>query len=52
VTSALVGASSVEQLDMNLDALDGPDFTEEQLAEIDRDAVDSDINLWAAQTQD
>ena len=47
VTSALIGASSVEQLDINLDALGGPPFTEEELTAIDRDAVDSGINLWA-----
>jgi L-glyceraldehyde 3-phosphate reductase len=48
VTSALIGASSVEQLEANLAALDGPPFTDEELAEIDRYAVDSGIDLWAA----
>jgi L-glyceraldehyde 3-phosphate reductase len=52
VTSAVIGASSVEQLDTNLDALSGPDFTREELDAIDRDAVDSGINLWAKQTED
>jgi L-glyceraldehyde 3-phosphate reductase len=52
VTSAVIGASSVEQLDTNLDALDGPAFTDDELALIDRHAVDSGINLWAAQTTD
>ena len=47
VTSAVIGASSVEQLDTNLDALDGPALTEEELASIDQYAVDSGINLWA-----
>ena len=48
VTSAVIGASSVEQLDTNLDALDGPPLTDEELAAIDQDAVDSGaINLWA-----
>jgi len=47
VTSALVGASSVRQLDDNLDALNNLDFTEEELAEIDRHAVDLGINIWA-----
>jgi L-glyceraldehyde 3-phosphate reductase len=47
VTSALVGASSVRQLDDNLDALSNLDFTEEELAEIDRHAVDLGINIWA-----
>jgi L-glyceraldehyde 3-phosphate reductase len=52
VTSAVIGASSVEQLDTNLDALAGPPITDEELAAIDRDAVESGINLWAAQTAD
>jgi L-glyceraldehyde 3-phosphate reductase len=52
VTSAVIGASSVEQLDINLDALDGPPFTDEELAAIDRDAVEAGVNLWAAQTED
>jgi L-glyceraldehyde 3-phosphate reductase len=52
VTSALIGASSVEQLDMNLDALAGPPLTDDVLAAIDQDAVDAGINLWAAQTTD
>src|SRR6476660_2099283 len=47
VTSAVIGASSVEQLDTNLDALDAPPLTDDELAEIDRHAVDSGINLWA-----
>ncbi|MFS2295355.1 MAG: L-glyceraldehyde 3-phosphate reductase [Actinomadura sp.] len=48
VTSALIGASSVAQLEENLAALDRPDFTEDELAEIDRYAVDAGINIWAA----
>ncbi len=52
VTSAVIGASSVEQLDTNLDALDGPPLTDEELARIDEDAVDSGINLWAGATED
>jgi len=47
VTSAVIGASSVEQLDTNLDALNFPHFTEQELAEIDRYAVESGVNLWA-----
>ena len=46
VTSAVIGASSVEQLDTNLDALDGPPLTDDELTEIDRHAVESGINLW------
>jgi L-glyceraldehyde 3-phosphate reductase len=49
VTSTLVGASSVAQLEMNLGALDKADFADDELAEIDRYASsDSAINLWAA----
>ncbi|GAA2136474.1 L-glyceraldehyde 3-phosphate reductase [Nocardioides koreensis] len=47
VTSAVIGASSVEQLDTNLDALAFPPLSEDELAAIDKDAVDSGINLWA-----
>jgi L-glyceraldehyde 3-phosphate reductase len=47
VTSALIGASSVAQLEMNVAALDRLDFTEHELAEIDRFATESDINIWA-----
>ncbi|MGH3371080.1 MAG: aldo/keto reductase, partial [Nocardioidaceae bacterium] len=52
VTSVVVGTSSVEQLDTNLDALAGPGFTDEEIAAIDQDAVDAGINLWAGQTED
>lgn len=52
VTSAVIGASSVEQLDTNLDALDGPPLTDDELAAIDRHAVESGINLWAKQTEE
>jgi L-glyceraldehyde 3-phosphate reductase len=48
ITSALAGASSVEQLEANVAALERMDFTDEELAEIDRHATDSGINLWAA----
>jgi L-glyceraldehyde 3-phosphate reductase len=47
VTSALVGASSVGQLEANIAALDDLEFTDEELAEIDRYATESDINIWA-----
>jgi L-glyceraldehyde 3-phosphate reductase len=50
VTSAVIGASSVEQLDTNLDAIGGPAFTSEELRAIDDDAVEAGINLWAKQT--
>jgi L-glyceraldehyde 3-phosphate reductase len=47
VTSALVGASSVEQLEQNLVALDKLDFSAAELKEIDRYATDGGINIWA-----
>ena len=47
ITSALVGASSVEQLEANVAALDSLDFTSDELEEIDRYATEADINLWA-----
>ena len=46
VTSALLGASSVAQLEDNVAALDRLDFGEDELAEIDRHATDAGINLW------
>jgi L-glyceraldehyde 3-phosphate reductase len=52
VTSLVIGASSVEQLDTNLDALDGPPLTQEDLDEIDKYAIESGVNLWAEQTQE
>ena len=46
ITSVLVGASSVTQLDQNLDALQNLQFTPEDLAEIDKYAVEGNIDLW------
>ena len=46
VTSALIGASSVEQLEDNVAALAGLGFSDEELAAIDRHATDSGINIW------
>ena len=51
VTSALLGVSSVAQLDENLAALDHLDFSAAELEEIDRLATDSGINLWAASSE-
>ncbi|MBX6385471.1 MAG: L-glyceraldehyde 3-phosphate reductase [Microbispora sp.] len=48
VTSVLIGASSVEQLDDSLDAINRLDFTQDELDAIDKDAVECGINLWAA----
>ena len=47
VTSALIGASSVNQLDDSLDSLKNLAFTDEELAEIDQFAVDMGVNIWA-----
>jgi L-glyceraldehyde 3-phosphate reductase len=47
VTSALIGASSVGQLEDSLGALERLDFTDDELAEIDRHATDAGLNLWA-----
>jgi L-glyceraldehyde 3-phosphate reductase len=47
VTSALIGASSVAQLEANVAALEGAPFTEEELAALDAHAVDLGINIWA-----
>jgi L-glyceraldehyde 3-phosphate reductase len=52
VTSALAGASSVEQLETNVAALERMDFTDDELAEIDKHATDSGINLWAASSSE
>ena len=46
VTSALIGASSVRQLEDSLRALDNLDFTDKELSAIDKHAVDSGINIW------
>jgi L-glyceraldehyde 3-phosphate reductase len=47
VTSALIGASSVRQLEDSLGALDKLEFADDELAEIDGYASDAGINLWA-----
>src|SRR3954468_585831 len=48
VTSSLIGASSVGQLEDSLGALDNLDFSDDELATIDAHAVDAGINLWKA----
>jgi L-glyceraldehyde 3-phosphate reductase len=48
VTSTLVGARSVEQLEANVAALERLDFSDDELAEIDRYATESGVNIWAA----
>jgi L-glyceraldehyde 3-phosphate reductase len=47
VTSVLIGASSVAQLEQNVGALANLEFTDEELAAIDQHAVDSGVDLWA-----
>jgi L-glyceraldehyde 3-phosphate reductase len=47
VTSVLIGASSVEQLENSLGAVNGPEFADSELTEIDQHAVEAGINLWA-----
>ena len=46
VTSVLIGASSVAQLEQNVGALGNLAFSTDELAEIDRYAVEGGINLW------
>jgi len=48
VTSALVGASSVAQLEENLAAADKTTFAAEEIAAIDKNAVEAGINIWSA----
>jgi L-glyceraldehyde 3-phosphate reductase len=48
MTSLVIGASSVAQLDANLEALDNVAFAEEELTAIDQYATEAGINLWAA----
>jgi L-glyceraldehyde 3-phosphate reductase len=51
VTSSLIGASSVKQLEDSLGAAAKLDFSDDDLAEIDRHAVESGINLWAVSNE-
>jgi L-glyceraldehyde 3-phosphate reductase len=51
VTSTLLGASSVDQLESSLGALERLDFSPDELAEIDRHAVDSGINIWESSSR-
>jgi L-glyceraldehyde 3-phosphate reductase len=48
VSSALIGASSVAQLEQNVAALANLQFSDDELAEIDRSAADGGINIWAS----
>ena len=48
MTSLVIGASSVGQLEQNVDALDNLEFSDEELAEIDELAgEDAGVDLWA-----
>jgi L-glyceraldehyde 3-phosphate reductase len=51
VTSALIGARTVAQLDDSLDAARRLDFTPEELAEIDRHATEGGIDIWRVSTK-
>ncbi|MBB2912353.1 L-glyceraldehyde 3-phosphate reductase [Streptosporangium becharense] len=51
ITSVLVGASSVRQLEDNLAAVENLAFTAEELAEIDKDAVEAGVNIWSRSSQ-
>jgi L-glyceraldehyde 3-phosphate reductase len=51
MTSALIGASSVAQLESNIAAVRGEPLSAEELAEIDRYATDADINIWSASSE-
>jgi L-glyceraldehyde 3-phosphate reductase len=51
VTSALIGARTVAQLEDSLGALQALDFSDEELAEIDAHAVEAGINLWKASSE-
>jgi L-glyceraldehyde 3-phosphate reductase len=52
VTSALIGASRPEQIRENVAALEHPDFTDEELSEIDRFAVEGGVDRWARPSHD
>jgi L-glyceraldehyde 3-phosphate reductase len=52
MTSLVIGASSVEQLEANLAALANAELTDAELAEIDQYATEADINLWARSSAD
>jgi L-glyceraldehyde 3-phosphate reductase len=51
VTSALIGASSVAQLEDNVGAIERLGFGDDELSEIDRYATDGSINIWSASSE-
>ena len=52
MTSLVIGASSVRQLEQNVAALDNLTLSADELAEIDKYATEADINLWASQSSE
>ena len=52
VTSALIGVSRPEQIRDNVAALENPEFTEEELVEIDRYAKEGGVNRWERPSHD
>ena len=52
VTSALIGASRVSQIEDCVGALGNPDFTEDELTAIDALTVEEGVNLWAASSEE
>ncbi len=52
MTSLVIGASSVRQLEQNLAALENLTLSDDELAEIDRHATDADVNLWARSSEE
>ncbi|MCJ7780363.1 MAG: aldo/keto reductase, partial [Acidimicrobiia bacterium] len=52
ITTALIGASRWSQIEDSLGALDNLEFTADELAAIDRHAVEGDVNIWAAASRE
>ncbi|MDX3072068.1 L-glyceraldehyde 3-phosphate reductase [Streptomyces sp. NPDC088354] len=51
ITSALIGASSVAQLEANVGAVGAPALTDQELAQIDTFALESGVNLWSRSSE-
>jgi L-glyceraldehyde 3-phosphate reductase len=51
MTSLVIGASSVGQLEANIAALDRLDFSDNELAAIDKYATEADVNLWSGASE-
>ena len=52
ITSALLGASSVAQLEQNVAALDHLEFEPDELEQIDKLAVEGGVNIWATSSSE